>query len=71
MSRLGAEPWGMGEAEYLSAVGRARVCFAGSVADTPWDPGLARAMRARRRAVFEEDVRGTLLGCASTTGGQM
>jgi len=41
-----------------------RVTFTGSVADTPWDPGLARAMRARGRAVFEEDVTDDLLGRA-------
>ncbi|HSH59242.1 MAG TPA: DUF2399 domain-containing protein, partial [Acidimicrobiales bacterium] len=61
VARVGAEPWCMGQADYLGAAGRGRVRFSGSVADTPWDPALAGAMRARGRAVFEEDVTGDLL----------
>ena len=57
----------MDEADYLGAAGPGRVTFTGSVADTPWDPGLARAMRARGRAVFEEDVTDDLLGRACHT----
>lgn len=67
VTRLGAEPWAMGRSDYLLAVTRARVTFAGSVADTPWDPGLAQAMRHHRRAVFEEDVSGTLVGAMNVT----
>ncbi len=54
----------MDEADYVGATGPGRVTFTCSVADTPWDPGLARAMRARGRAVFEEDVTDDLLGRA-------
>lgn len=61
VARVGAEPWCMGQADYLAAAGRGRVRFSGSVADTPWDPALAGAMRARGRAVFEEDVTADLV----------
>jgi len=67
VARIGAEPWCMDEADYVGAAGPGRVTFTGSVADTPWDPGLARAMRARGRAVFEEDVADDLLGRACHT----
>lgn len=62
VERVGAEPWRMDAADYLAAADRSRLAFAGSVADTPWDTGLAGAMRTRRRAVFEEDVASALLG---------
>jgi hypothetical protein len=62
VARVGAEPWCMGQADYLAAAGRGQVRFSGSVADTPWDPALAEAMQARGRAVFEEDVTADLLG---------
>jgi hypothetical protein len=34
----------------------------GSVPDTPWDPGLAEAMRDRDVAVPEERIADTLVG---------
>ncbi|MBW3614176.1 MAG: TIGR02679 family protein [Actinobacteria bacterium] len=55
-----AQPWEMTATAYLSAADRSSVAFDGSVADTPWDPALAAAMRLRQRAVFEEDVRHTI-----------
>ncbi|MGH9225940.1 MAG: DUF2399 domain-containing protein, partial [Acidimicrobiales bacterium] len=57
--QVGAEPWRMTARDYRAGADeadRAGPTFAGSVPDTPWDPALARAMRARRRVVFEEDV---------------
>ena len=60
IEQVGAEPWEMTETAYLAAAGRSAVQFDGSVADTPWDPALADAMRAHRHAVFEEDVRRSL-----------
>lgn len=59
VEHLAAEPWEM-TAAYLDAAGHSRVTFDGSVADTPWDPALAEAMRAHQRVVFEEDVRRSL-----------
>ena len=61
VEHVGAEPWAMNGSSYSSMVDGSSVEFSGSVADTPWDPSLALALRARRRAVFEEDVRHSLL----------
>lgn len=61
VEHLGAEPWQMTAEAYLAAAARAVVSFEGSVADTPWDPALADAMRSNKRIVFEEDVRQTLV----------
>lgn len=61
MAAVGAEPWGMTADEYTSALGRSSVRLRASVADTPWDPALAPAMRSHAKAVFEEDVRESLL----------
>lgn len=58
---LDVHPWKMAQADYVGAVDRSVIPFDGSVADTPWDRGLAAAMREQRRAVFEEDVRTSLL----------
>ncbi|MEW6155224.1 MAG: TIGR02679 family protein [Actinomycetota bacterium] len=60
VQRVGAVPWRMGEGDYLAGASRSATAFVGSVADTPWDPALATAMRRHRRAVFEEDVFGAL-----------
>lgn len=65
VEHLGAEPWQMTAEAYLGAVTRAVVGFDGSVADTPWDPALADAMRSNKRIVFEEDVRQTLVARVS------
>src|SRR5205823_6425373 len=60
-ARVGAEPWAMREADYVGVANRSGVAFSGSVADTPWDPALAPAMRSIRKVVFEEHVAGSLL----------
>lgn len=66
--QVGAEPWGMTAERYLDAVERSSVEFSGSVAETAWDPALAEAMRAHRKAVFEEDVRHSLAAPPPDTG---
>lgn len=65
--QVGAEPWAMTARRYLAVVDRSSVEFSGSVADTPWDPELAEAMRTRRKAVFEEDVRHSLTAAGAPT----
>ena len=52
-------PWRMTAADYLSAPGGEPLV--GVVAPTPWDPGLAEAMRERGTAVHQEQVVGSLL----------
>ena len=49
----------MTAADYRSAPGGEPLT--GAVAPTPWDPGLADAMRERGTAVHEEQVVGSLL----------
>ena len=52
-------PWRMTATDYLSAPGGEPLT--GVVAPTPWDPGLADAMRERGTAVHEEQVVAGLL----------
>ncbi len=62
--RAGVIPWRFGATDYLAAVERVErtVPMTAPVDDSPWDPGLADAMRARGRAVYEEQVLDVLLG---------
>jgi uncharacterized protein (TIGR02679 family) len=48
-----AVPWRMRAGDYAAAAGTGPALL-GAPADTPWDPALARAMRAGGRAVMEE-----------------
>jgi uncharacterized protein (TIGR02679 family) len=50
-----SHPWRMGASDYEESLsnGDGRVPL-GQVPDTPWEPALATAMRARGRAAFEE-----------------
>lgn len=57
IEQVTAEPWEMTADRYEASLDRSTVGFDGPVADTPWDTRLAEAMRAHRRAVFEENVR--------------
>jgi uncharacterized protein (TIGR02679 family) len=62
---LGVTPWRMGAGDYLDALERPRRSerprLRGAPADSPWDPGLATAMRDRDAVVYEEDVLEQLL----------
>lgn len=49
----GGIPWRMGREDYLRSVQLEHASL-GSVAETPWDPSLASAMRARGVPAFEE-----------------
>jgi uncharacterized protein (TIGR02679 family) len=62
--RAGTIPWLMTADAYRAAVAieRRRVPLQGEVPETPWDQGLALAMREARVPVYEEEVRSTLLG---------
>ncbi len=61
--RAGTIPWLMTADAYLNAttVRRQRVSLDSLVPDTPWDPDLAPAMIATGVAVYEEELRLTLL----------
>lgn len=54
----GGQPWRFGAADYLDAVATLdpRSPLTGSVAASPWDPDLARAMADVGRTIYEEDV---------------
>ncbi|SCG55412.1 TIGR02679 family protein [Micromonospora halophytica] len=55
MSRTGARPWRLRAQDYLRAVPDAGPPV-GRVDDTPWDPALAEAVRARGVTLLEEMV---------------
>ena len=54
VARSGVVPWRMTAADYLGAPGGAPL--KGREVSTPWEPGLAAAMRERGLAVYEEQV---------------
>jgi len=60
ITRYGGRPWRMGASDYRLST-RAGVRLAGDPVSTPWDPGLAEAMRAEGHAVYEETVGDQLL----------
>jgi uncharacterized protein (TIGR02679 family) len=66
MATTAARPWRMSSADYLAGLGNPAAAqpsvTVGSVPDTPWDPGLAEAMRDRDVAVPEERIADTLVG---------
>ncbi|HEX3795212.1 MAG TPA: TIGR02679 family protein [Acidimicrobiales bacterium] len=61
--RAGTIPWLMTTEAYgrAIAVERQRVPLESAVGDTPWEPSLGPAMRAAGVAVYEEELRLTLL----------
>ncbi len=59
VQRCSVRPWRMSAADYLAAPGGA--VLRGREAPTPWEPGLAAAMRERAVAVYEEQVLAELL----------
>lgn len=62
VARHGAHPWRMTAADYTAALGEGESTpLAGPATTSPWDPGLARAMRASGRAVMEERLLPALL----------
>jgi uncharacterized protein (TIGR02679 family) len=60
LSEPGVTPWRMGADDYLTAVAvprrGERAQLRGTPTDSPWDPGLATAMRDHGVVVYEEDV---------------
>ena len=60
ITRYGGRPWRMGASDYRLTT-RAGVRLAGDPVNTPWDPGLAEAMRATGYAAYEETVGDQLL----------
>ncbi|MFJ9541812.1 TIGR02679 family protein [Streptomyces sp. NPDC101225] len=62
VARHGARPWRMTAADYTAALGEGESTpLAGPPATSPWDPGLARAMRESGSAVMEERLLPALL----------
>ncbi|MGW5877240.1 TIGR02679 family protein [Nocardiopsis terrae] len=59
--RYGADLWRMSAADYLDHVPARPHPLEGREQPTPWDPGLAEAMRERGAAVFEESVASALV----------
>ena len=57
-----ATPWRMTAADYLAGAGAARLALTGAPQPTPWDPGLAVAMRQAGLVVPEESVADQLIG---------
>ena len=62
----GASPWHMGVADYLAAP-KGKLIAADAPLESPWDPALARAMHAERKAVHEEAVADLLVLDLSTS----
>ena len=63
--RAGTTPWRMNSEDYLAAVTSNRedgIAISGVIPDTPWDPRLCEAMKKEAVAVYEEELRGDLLG---------
>jgi uncharacterized protein (TIGR02679 family) len=62
-ARAGTTPWRMGAADYREALGVAEPASPGfeRLPATPWDPALRAAMEASGSAVYEEQVRATIL----------
>jgi hypothetical protein len=56
-----ARAWRMTAADYLARADASRVALTGAPQPTPWDPGLARAMRQTGLAVPEESMADQLL----------
>ncbi|MGH8995212.1 MAG: DUF2399 domain-containing protein, partial [Acidimicrobiales bacterium] len=63
--KAGTVPWRMTAADYLVAA-RSREATFDAVPPTPWDPELGEAMAERQIALYEEDVRATILAAAAT-----
>jgi uncharacterized protein (TIGR02679 family) len=61
--RAGTVPWRMNAVDYLAATAspRRRVPIAGTVPDTAWDPPLRAEMAAAGVAVYEEELRTSLV----------
>lgn len=55
----GARPWRFDAPSYRAAPKQKPL--AGSATDTPWDPGLSKAMRAHAKSVHEEAIASTLI----------
>jgi uncharacterized protein (TIGR02679 family) len=71
--RAGTVPWRMSEDDYHSAIGsgeRTRPPIAGPVPATPWDPTLSTAMASAGSAVYEEEVRVSLLDSIQSASGR-
>jgi uncharacterized protein (TIGR02679 family) len=66
LAEPGTTPWRMGADDYLAALDESaaggsttdpeRARLRGTATESPWDPGLATAMRQRGAVVYEEDV---------------
>lgn len=68
MARHDARPWRMTAADYTQALGEgASTPLAGPPAASPWDPGLARAMRESGSTVMEERLLPALLSDLTRT----
>jgi uncharacterized protein (TIGR02679 family) len=59
---VGAEPWAMSAADYRAALATGGHDRVGQGLSAPWEPGLAVAMEAEGRGVYEEAVVDELLG---------
>lgn len=62
IDRYQGRPWRMSAADYLAGAGAARLALTGAPQPTPWDPGLAVAMRQAGLVVPEESVADQLIG---------
>ena len=65
--RAGTTPWRMTADDYLAAATRrsGEPVTLGPLPPTPWDPLLCAAMRENGTPVYEEELRGDLLGAMS------
>lgn len=61
IQRFEASPWQMGRDDYLLALEGPTTDLAQQIGGISWDPTLADAMNAHRRAVHEESLASTLL----------
>jgi Protein of unknown function C-terminus (DUF2399)/Protein of unknown function N-terminus (DUF3323) len=62
IARYQARPWRMSADDYRAGAAGARLALTGAPQPTPWDPGLATAMRQTGLAVPEQSVADQLIG---------
>ena len=66
IQRFEGVPWRMTRDDYLMALDGPTTKLAQQIGPIGWDPALADAMNAHRRAAHEESIAATLLADLST-----
>lgn len=61
IKRVGATPWKMQMEDYVDGLGSSSIEIIPPVPNTSWDSRLSERMQAENKAVFEEDIRDSLI----------